>query len=567
MLAYCGDSDDENSSLDSNAFPGTASVEIVVGFDGTPKKSDDKRLIMIAYDGFRQTSLGANAKKIVSVILSIASILYTVMTGYSSSSTTPYFPVPVLELGKYRGNDFQNRNGVTIPYWQDSDQNERQLIKYAGTPHVGPCYLLRSEPDWNALIGENKQLDSGKEKVKFRSTSEALAITHTGGSNDLAGLCRPGFIIIGAGKCGTSSLYHYLTGHPRVLAAKNKQIDYYRYFGNRSMKWYLSNFPTAESFFSSGTLMTGEASPGYLPYPEIAHRLLTQMQNEAGSGSGSPKIITIVRNPLERSWSSFQYNYKRPVINTLRNEFEAESHDFLNVLHKKDKCYYDEWYYEHFVFSFEDMIRSELKLLKECLAPGGEGETSTSNAYGSIDWAKPLFERRRVEGLPALLALDALCYGDRISDRVPRRQWQDLIETYPHKIINLPNLHVVQSLVGRSIYVLPLEWWYALYPRHDLHVVCSEDLRIRASETMSNVSDFLGLPAFDYTDVTKAGMFNTGENSGYDTATKWSDNVNKGSSSSMNEIPISDELRKEFMDFVRPYNERLFQLTGKRCDW
>jgi hypothetical protein len=83
---------------------------------------------------------------------------------------------------------------------------------------------------------------------------------------------------------------------------------------------------------------------------------------------------------------------------------------------------------------------------------------------------------------------------------------------------------------------------------------------------MSSVGDFLGLPDFDYTDVTKTGMFNTGENSGYDTATKWSDDVQLPSSS-MNNIPISDELRKEYMDFVKPYNERLFQLIGKRCDW
>ena len=40
--------------------------------------------------------------------------------------------------------------------------------------------------------------------------------------------CRPGFIIIGAGKCGTSSLYHYLTdGHPRIIPAFSKQIHYF----------------------------------------------------------------------------------------------------------------------------------------------------------------------------------------------------------------------------------------------------------------------------------------------------------------------------------------------------
>ena len=43
----------------------------------------------------------------------------------------------------------------------------------------------------------------------------------------LGGLCRPGFLIIGQGKCGTSSLYKYLTGHDRVLPASQKQIHYF----------------------------------------------------------------------------------------------------------------------------------------------------------------------------------------------------------------------------------------------------------------------------------------------------------------------------------------------------
>jgi len=297
---------------------------------------------------------------------------------------------------------------------------------------------------------------------------------------------------------------------------------------------------------------------------------LTQTQAEAGSGGDlpaeSPKIITIVRNPLERSWSSYQYNYKKPVINKLRSEIEdAESHDFLSVINKRDKCYEDQWYHDNYVFTFEEMVKAELKLLKECLVPGGDGETKTREVYASKDWATPEFERREAEGLPGLISLDAACYGDIISDQVPRRQWQDLVDSNPNKVINLPNLHVVQSIVGRSLYTFPLEWWHALYAKEDLHIVCNEDLKYRATETMSDVSDFLGLPSFDFTDVTKAGMFNTGDNTGYNTATKWQSDAKPAQS--MANIPISDELRKEYMDFVRPYNERLFELTGKRCDW
>ena len=275
------------------------------------------------------------------------------------------------------------------------------------------------------------------------------------------------------------------------------------------------------------------------------------MRSHAGNGvdqpSVSPKIITIMRNPLERSWSSYKYNYHDPLLNNLR---------------KKDSRLSDEWYKKNKIFSFEELVTAELKLLKECLAPGAVGERVARMVYGTKDWAAPVFEDREAKGLPGIVALDESCYGKRVSAIVPRRQWQDLVEDQPDKEIDVKNLHLVQSLVGRSIYVFPLDWWYALYPRKDLHVVCSEDLRYRASETMANVSDFLGLPFFDFTNITSAGVYNSGTHTGYDKVTEWDKTLYVP-----DDIPISDELRKEYMDLVNPYNERLFQLTGQRCDW
>lgn len=124
-------------------------------------------------------------------------------------------------------------------------------------------------------------------------------------------------------------------------------------------------------------------------------------------------------------------------------------------------------------------------------------------AYNTKEWAAPEFERRKVKGLPGLIALDETCYGKRPSKTVPRRQWKDLIENQPNKEIDVPNLHLVQSLIGRFIYVLPLEWWYALYPKMDFFVVCTEDLRYRSNETVANVSHFLVLPSFYFTNVTR----------------------------------------------------------------
>lgn len=39
--------------------------------------------------------------------------------------------------------------------------------------------------------------------------------------------CKPSFLIIGAGKSGTSSLYYYLAAHPAVHPAVQKQLQYF----------------------------------------------------------------------------------------------------------------------------------------------------------------------------------------------------------------------------------------------------------------------------------------------------------------------------------------------------
>lgn len=82
--------------------------------------------------------------------------------------------------------------------------------------------------------------------------------------------CLPTYIVLGAGKTGTSSLYGYLSGHPSILPAVQKQVHYYKYSYSSGQKWYRAQFPPASSFSESASppvIATGEAAPGYLPYP------------------------------------------------------------------------------------------------------------------------------------------------------------------------------------------------------------------------------------------------------------------------------------------------------------
>ncbi len=110
----------------------------------------------------------------------------------------------------------------------------------------------------------------------------------------------PDFIIIGAGKCGTSSLYNYLVQHPNIYSAKIKEINY---FIRRWTKWYRPNFPTIfQKFYVKKFLkepfLTGEASPFYLLHPDVPKKVHEKIPKV--------KLIILLRNPIERAFS--QYN-------------------------------------------------------------------------------------------------------------------------------------------------------------------------------------------------------------------------------------------------------------------
>lgn len=291
--------------------------------------------------------------------------------------------------------------------------------------------------------------------------------------------------------------------------------------------------------------MTGEASPGYLPYPSVVNLVRERLPG--------PRFLALGRNPLERSYSSYRYNYLNPTLEWLQNGKEPaiEGGKPLESYHR-------------YLFSYEDMIRAELNALYKCLAPNGEAIQGAKKKWMGMSWAAEEYNRRAAAGLPPLVDLDGFCYGSAINMTILRPQWADLVAKYPEKVIGIKNLHLKQSLIGRSLYTLPLEWWYAGMNYSELYFVCTEELSDLSGEPMNKVADFLGLPAFNFTPVLSTGAYNVGGYKGYDKEVSWDvldqTNVSKAG-------PLPDNLLQELKAFVEPFNERLFQLIGKRCNW
>lgn len=109
----------------------------------------------------------------------------------------------------------------------------------------------------------------------------------------------PDFIVAGASKSGTSSIYFYLSRHPQILLSHTKEIDFYWQNYKRGIDWYLAHFPTITD---RNDFITGEATPNYLRFPKVAQRIKDTFPQT--------KIIILLRNPADRaiSWHYHKLN-------------------------------------------------------------------------------------------------------------------------------------------------------------------------------------------------------------------------------------------------------------------
>ncbi len=119
--------------------------------------------------------------------------------------------------------------------------------------------------------------------------------------------CLPSFMIIGAKRGGTTSLYKYLLQHPKIepLFPARQNIKGTHFFDSefhRGVRWYRSHFPTGaySALRSRGDVpaLAGEGSPYYLFHPLAAER--------AAEVAPDAKLIALLRDPVERAYSHYK---------------------------------------------------------------------------------------------------------------------------------------------------------------------------------------------------------------------------------------------------------------------
>ena len=160
----------------------------------------------------------------------------------------------------------------------------------------------------------------------------------------------PDFLLVGAAKCGTSSLHAYLSQHPALyLPTRVKEPNYFAYMdkplsirGPKDesilraflLKKTVTDISVYRELFKEAEpwQLLGEASPRYLYYPDAANAIKKVI--------GNPKIIVVLRNPIDRAYSHFLMNRQ--------SDLEPEC-DFVKAVALEDqrvaKAWGWDWHY------------------------------------------------------------------------------------------------------------------------------------------------------------------------------------------------------------------------------
>lgn len=104
------------------------------------------------------------------------------------------------------------------------------------------------------------------------------------------------FLIIGAQKSGTTSLYDYLAGHPGIFLPKTKEIAYFA-----ADEFYRQGDAYLHSFYkdAASTQLLGGAYVHLMYFDHVPHRIFQYNKNI--------KCIALLRNPIDRAYSAYWF--------------------------------------------------------------------------------------------------------------------------------------------------------------------------------------------------------------------------------------------------------------------
>jgi hypothetical protein len=104
----------------------------------------------------------------------------------------------------------------------------------------------------------------------------------------------PDFVIIGAQRSGTTSLYELLGQHPQVRPARQKEVHFFD-APPRHLLHYRASFPVGPRSAERRSWRTGEATPSLLYHPGAPARMAAALPRA--------RFVAILRDPVDRAYS------------------------------------------------------------------------------------------------------------------------------------------------------------------------------------------------------------------------------------------------------------------------
>ena len=192
---------------------------------------------------------------------------------------------------------------------------------------------------------------------------------------------KPNFIIIGAMKAATTSLYTYLKQHPDVFMTSIKEPMFFNNFqketnfklhGRKTKK--ITTFEQYYTLFNSvkNESAIGEASPSYISNKDCPNLIHKHLPNT--------KIIAVLRQPVARAYSNYLHARRadRESISDFETAFnketERKTENWSPLYHYKSKGYYAEQLERYFtlfpkenikVLLFEDLVNNPIETTQE----------------------------------------------------------------------------------------------------------------------------------------------------------------------------------------------------------
>jgi hypothetical protein len=191
---------------------------------------------------------------------------------------------------------------------------------------------------------------------------------------------KPNFLIVGAQKSGTTSLYNYLKQHPQIYMSPAKEPHFFvshflklphRGIGDNVYR-VIKDLKKYEALFSDvrNEKKIGEATATYLYYYEGAiSRIKTML--------GNVEIVIILRNPVDRAYSGYMHLIRddREYLSfedSLKEETPRIANNWCSLWHYTSTGFYYKQvkaYLNKFsrvkILLFDDMQEAPLRLLKD----------------------------------------------------------------------------------------------------------------------------------------------------------------------------------------------------------